>query len=568
MQKLSYVLTLAVSSAFITGCLDSSSSIGILSSDDVSGSSSGYKTSVFIQSEAAPGGSNGFAFDDKDLMYLTSIYARSIYVIDTTKGKIQKVFTIEDGIEGPDDIAMDADNNMYWTSFFTGNIGKTTPKGETTLQFVNLFVNPIAFSADGRLFTALDFFGSGIYELDPNFIEAPKLVGPDIKLNGMSFGPDGLLYAPSPEASQIVSVDVDNSIVNVLMENMSVPATVKFNSKGEAYSATEGDGRIFRMNLNTDPVTTETLTYLERGIDNMGFDSTDRLFVSNSHNGSIIEILPDNSTREILPPGFVTPSGIAVKTNDDGSKAVYLADVFALIEFDAATGKEISHARDDLMPGGLEGPSTVSVDGDNFILTSVIFPNIQVWDHVKKEPISEYTGYVGAVNAIRFQSDIVVAELGTGFKEPRLILMDDADTKRQTIADASHGLVTPAGLVARGGNLWVSDRATGKILQVASDGIPLSTPITVATGLDKPEGLAMDSANRILVVESGKGQLSRLDLATGQLDVLASKLGLGREGLAALAPTFMFNGVAVDDEDVIYVTAEIDNAIYRIEPKK
>ncbi len=571
MPKLLHTLLLTIGTAVTVGCLDSSEVNSLWNDDE---SNTGYKTTVFVKSPTIAGGSNGFSFDDKDQLHLTSLFGRSIHIINTDTGEIKKTFTAEDSIGGPDDIVLDADNNMYWTSFFSGEIGKTTPTGETITQFVAPFVNPIAFANDGRLFTAADFFASGLYEVDPNLIAAPRLVEPDVKLNGMEFGPDGLLYASAPNSTsaKIVRVDVDRAIVTDLIDSsygLGLTGSIKFNSKGEPHSFRSSDGMIYRIDLQTDPLGIETVGYFSRGmIDNLEFDSQNRLFISNSHDGSVVEMLADGSVRDVVPPGFVTPSGIAVKKRNDGATSIFLADLFTFIEFDATTGNELSAAHEDLMPGGLLGPSTISVDGNNFIITSIVFPNVQIWDHENHVVVAEYEGFVSALNAIRFQDSLVIAEIGADLKTPRLILMDNSGNKRQTIADAGQGLVTPIGLVARNGNLWVSDWATGKLLQVASDGIPLVVPITVASGLDKPEGLAVDSAGRILIVESGKGQLSRLDLTTGQVEVLATKLGLGREGLNGMAPTFMFNGVAVDDQDIIYVTGDIDNVIYRIEPKK
>ena len=572
MPNLRSALTLAIYTTFmVTGCFDSSSSSDSTSTTTTS-TTSNYKTSLFVKSPAIPGGSNGFNFDDKDQMHLTSLFGRAIHIIDTDTGEIKKTFTVDDGIGGPDDIVLDADNNMYWTSFFSGEVGKTTPSGKTTTQFISLFVNPIAFANDGRLFVGIDFFGSGLYEIDPNQVEAPKLIDSDVKLNGMEFGPDGLLYASAPNFAKVVRIDVDQDIVTDLYDStykdLGITGSVKFNSKGEFHSFRSTDGMIYRMDLQTDPLEIETIGYFSRGmIDNLEFDSKDRLFISNSHDGSVVQMLADGTTRDVVPPGFVTPGGIAIRTRSDGGVSVFLADLFTLVEFDAETGEELSTAHEDLMPGGFLGPATISLDGRNFITTSSVFPGVQIWDHDNREPVMDYQGFVSAVNAIRFQDKLVVAEMGADLQTPRLILMDDSGENRQTIADANQGLVTPAGLLAKEGNLWVSDWSTGKLLQIASDGIPLTTPITVATGLDKPEGLAIDSAGRILIVESGKGQVSRLDLVTGHIDVLATKLGLGREGFPGMLPTFMFNGIAVDDKDVIYVTGEIENAIYRIEPK-
>ena len=51
--------------------------------------------------------------------------------------------------------------------------------------------NPITFSDDGRLFVALCFVGDSLYEVDPEGIEAPRLIAENLvgcALNGMDWG--------------------------------------------------------------------------------------------------------------------------------------------------------------------------------------------------------------------------------------------------------------------------------------------------------------------------------------------------------------------------------------------
>ena len=49
--------------------------------------------------------------------------------------------------------------------------------GEVKKQFVAPGVNPIRFTKDGsRLFTALDFLGDGLYELDPDLDAPPRQI--------------------------------------------------------------------------------------------------------------------------------------------------------------------------------------------------------------------------------------------------------------------------------------------------------------------------------------------------------------------------------------------------------
>ena len=70
---------------------------------------------------------------------------------------------------------------------------------------------------DGRLFVALDFFGDGLYEIDPDLQAPPRAIVPNVPgeyplgfLNGFQFGTDGRLYAPVLTQNMVVSIDVDS----------------------------------------------------------------------------------------------------------------------------------------------------------------------------------------------------------------------------------------------------------------------------------------------------------------------------------------------------------------------
>lgn len=140
-------------------------------------------------------------------------------------------------------------------------------------------MNPIAFSADGRLFVAQAFFGNGLYELDPELVAAPTVVIPDsgerpFGLHGMDFGPDGMLYAPQPFLDRIVRIDVDTGVVTPIAQ-LDFPAAVDFDSGGNMYAAESDTGEIVRV----DPASGEqaVVAQVPPGVDNMAFDSDDRL---------------------------------------------------------------------------------------------------------------------------------------------------------------------------------------------------------------------------------------------------------------------------------------------------
>jgi DNA-binding beta-propeller fold protein YncE len=168
--------------------------------------------------------------------------------------------------------------------------------------------------------------------------------------------------------------------------------------------------------------------------------------------------------------------------------------------------------------------------------------------------------FAGPLNAIRFQGDMVVAELETG----SVVRARGANpAERVTLAA---GLGVPAGLAATDDDLWVGDWATGSVLQLVADGQPLARPRVMARRLAAPEGLAVAPDGRsLLVVESGAGRLSRIDLKTGRVSTVADGLALGAQGIPGVPgvpPTWSFNGVAVGPSGAVYVSGDKANVLY------
>jgi sugar lactone lactonase YvrE len=161
---------------------------------------------------------------------------------------------------------------------------------------------------------------------------------------------------------------------------------------------------------------------------------------------------------------------------------------------------------------------------------------------------------------------LVVVELGVVPGAARIVQATGAG--RITLADSADGLIVPAGLAATQDDLWVSDWATGKVWLVVDNGVPLPSPALVVQGLSNPEGLAVDLDGSLLVVEAGAGRLSRIDLATGNVSIVAEGLALGAPGAATLPPTNMFNGVAVGPSGAIYVTGDPANVLYRFRAER
>ena len=103
------------------------------------------------------------------------------------------------------------------------------------------------------------------------------------------------------------------------------------------------------------------------------------------------------------------------------------------------------------------------------------------------------------------------------------------------------------------------------VLQLVADRKLLEKPIPVATGLAFPEGMAVAPDGSLLVIETGAGRLSRIDLATGEVSTVAEELKVGLPDTKGFPP--MMSSVAVGPSGTIYIASDINNQLLAIRPE-
>ena len=478
-------------------------------------------------------------------VYVASVGGDEITVHDPRSGRVLDRIGPERGVHGPDDVFVSDDGTIYWTEILTGNVGMLKPDGTIRHQFVGLGVNPITMNDEGRLFVNLMFFGQGLWELDPALIDPPVEIHPGLMINSFDFGPDGYLYAPVFFTGDVLKIDVDSAVpvsFDVVANVGGVSSAVKFNSHGEVHAVDIGQGKVMKLDLS-GASNHDVLLDVEGTIDNIAFNANDVLFVAVGADNQLIRINPNGHTRTITRGGLGLPGDVAV--SPDGT--VWVTELFAMRGFTRGKQPTTSFYDRFPLPGqAFSGAMSVSADGDNLIITSGFAGSLQVLDPATGAVSLDIRNLAGVTNAIRHAGGIVATQLLAGN-------VVNAENPSEVVLD---GLAVPVGLASDGNTLYVGDWAFGNIWAVGDGGASL-----LASGLSFPEGMVVDGT-RLLVVETGKQQVTAIDLATGDASPVIVGLDYSGRNPEGFFPFGMLSGVDVTDR-WIYVSDDGVNQVYK-----
>lgn len=500
---------------------------------------------------------NGINIDAAGRLYVASVFGGEIVILNRQDGAVIDRLGAAQGVLTPDDVAIGPDGSVYWTDLPYGQVGRRTPDGKVTKQFVAPGVNPITFSASGRLFVAQAFLGDGLWELDPNLQQPPKkiLEAPG-QLNGFAFGPDGKLYSPANALGALVRIDVDAKTLTPVAP-LGPIAAVKFDAAQRLWLLSGNEKALLRVNRDSGAVE-QTIALPSGGFDNFVPGPNDRFYVTFS-DGGVLEVSLDGALRQVQAGGSLTnPGGVAVAREGD-QEVVAVADLLGMGVFDAATGA--LRQRHNYPADGIAGALTVAPSTGGVVVSSWLFPSypwgfsVQEWDLAQGVALRQPVVTNVPLNAVEFQGRLVVAELVTGS------VAQFVGDERTVLAE---GLFVPTGLAASADSLYVADWASGLIHQIVAAGVKLTPTRIIAAGLQHPEGLALDIHGNLLVVETGTQSLVRVNVATGVISTVATGLAVGAPPHPGMPPTWVFDGVAVAPSGAIYVSSYGENVVYRI----
>ena len=504
-------------------------------------------------------GVHGMAVDGKGHLLASNLLGQTVHSVDLGTGAVSTL--VGPPLGGADDVTVGPDGSIYWTGYFSGRLMRRTPAGKTRILAKDLpGLNSLAFRADGRLYATQVGRGDALWEMDPAGKKPPRqiLAGPGF-LNGFEFGADDRLYGPLLLKGQVVRINVDTKAVEVVAGGFAMPTAVNFDTRREhLYVVDAVLGELVRVKVADG--SKQVVAKLPTGLDNLAIGPDDQVYVSNMVDNDIRVVNPaDGKVRSLVEARLSVPSGLAVAP-DDVNEQLYVADVYALRRVGGRDGKISQTTR--VLSTRLTFPMHVSLGAKHVVLSSAYLGNLQVLDRATGEVLRTIPNTNGVQGALELaDGTLLVAEATTG----QLVRIDTAEPANTTVL--SKGLKGPVGLVADTDaaepGVYVTEVRSGRVSRVRlSDGARR----TVASGLKAPEGIARHPDGGLIVAEVGRKRLVRVDPATGKSTVIATGLRIGLPESEGLPPGYIPTGVAVGRSGTIYMSSDVESALYRFVP--
>lgn len=504
-------------------------------------------------------GIHGLGFDKSGRLFAGSVAGAALYEVDRNAGTAKISISAADGGMA-DDIAFAPDGTMAWSGFITGDLYARKGDGPIRKLASGLpGINSLAFRKDGRLYATQVFLGDALYEIDVEGAKPPRKIMEKMGgLNGFEFGPDGLLYGPLWFKGQVVKVDVDKGDLTVVADGFKVPAAANFDSKGNLWVVDTALGQLVKVDPKTG--TKKVAAQLKASLDNLAIDGQDRIYVSNMADNSIEEVNPETgATKRVIIGQLALPGGIGVVTDGD-KDTIYVADVFAYRTVDGTTGKVSETSRMHADGVTLEYPMSATARGDFVVLSSWFTGTVQLIDRTTGKTLEMLHGFKAPHDAVRLaDGSILVNELGS--KSLVRASGEHGKDRKTVVGD----LAGPVGLVVTDDTTaYVTEAFAGLVSKID---LASGAKTVVAKDLKGPEGIALAPNGKLIVAEVAAKRVISIDPQTGAVTELAGNLPIGLASAAGTLPTNIPTGVGVGASGTIYVSSDIENAIYTIKKK-
>jgi streptogramin lyase len=515
---------------------------------------SGWATPEVLVAPSSFNGVHGLAVDAKGRLLAASVVGNSLWEVNRQTGAARVMIPAPEG--QADDIAVGPKGELAWTNYLMGMVryreSDTAPMKILAKDLPGL--NSLDFDRkSGKLYASQVFLGDAVWEIDVTGAAPPRLIAKDIGgFNGFEVGPDGMLYGPLWFKGQVVKMNPANGAITVINREFKIPAAANLDGKGNLWVVDTNTGELSKVELASGRKT--VVKQLKPAIDNLAISPEGTIYVANMADNSIESFNPATGELRMLTGGkLAVPAGMKIDGND-----LWVADIFSFRKVDTRTGNVQDIFR--MQSSDMEYPFAVGVSPTHFALTSWFTGSVQLVDRKTLKTSAMIHGLKAPMDAIPMpDGSVIYVEIATGSITRA---SGDKFANKKVIAQ---GLTGPVQMViGKDGALYVTE-AVGKLIRVnMADG----SKTTVAEGLALPEGLAQTPWGSFIVAETAARRLTEIDPANGSRRIVAENLQIGLPGGPGMPPPYVITGVAVGGDGTIYMTADRNNALYRIRPAR
>jgi len=427
--------------------------------------------------------------------------------------------------------------------------------------------NGIAFDNNGLLYMSTDPVGNGLWQLDPNGVNAPiNVMDLSSPMNGFDFGADNKIYGPLNFEALLVKVDpvakTQTTISSDWLDVEGVRWDAGFN---HLYVIDTGTASVYRVNATTGVKTTMVTVAEPVYLDNFR-PYKDTLVISESvHNSLIMYNITSGVTSHITPnTPFCLPAGISFNCD-----TLYIADYIAMKSYDVSTGTLTTFAR-----GGPQPDPTLDVSfglysvvaSDSYTIWSCPFDGrVQIRNRATNAVITQVPsfGFPYGVAISGDEETIIVADYGFGIT----VWTGTNFATGTNYTFSSHSGFTGMTLSATHGFVYVADYDNGQILSFNYHTGALSV---IASGLLAPEGIALTNPfhgadHHIIVAEVGREQVVSVNIHSGHSQVIGENIPMGLVAPGPFPAPNLLSGVDIHPyTGDVYVTADLVGSLYKI----
>jgi streptogramin lyase len=499
-------------------------------------------------------GVHGLAVDTQGRLLAGSVVGYSMWEVDRKTGAAKVLIPAPEG--QADDIAVGPKGELAWTNYLMGMVryreNDTAPMKVLAKDLPGL--NSLDFDRkSGKLYASQVFLGDALWELDVAGVKPPRLIAKDMGgFNGFEVGPDGMLYGPLWFKGQVVKIDPANGAITVINSEFKVPAAANLDGKGNLWVVDTRTGELCKVELSTGRKT--VVKQLKTALDNLAIAPDGTIYVSNMADNSIEAFNPATGELRTLTSGkLAVPAGLKL----DGD-SLWVADVFGFRQVNVKNGEVKDIFR--MQASDMEYPFAVGVSTKLFAMTSWFTGTVQLVDRATLKTVHTIHALKAPFDALPMEDgSVLYAELATG----TITQASGADYKTTKVV--ATGLAGPVQMtLGRDGALYMTE-AAGKLTRID---LASGAKTEVASGLALPEGVAQTPWGTFIVAEAAAGRLTEIDPATGTRRSVAENLPIGLAAGPGMPPPYVVTGVAVAADGTVYFSADKNNAVYRVKPRR